>query len=405
MKRIQQMLLLLVAVFSTNLYGQHNDAVKNYIDQYGALAIAEMQRSGVPASIKLAQGIHETGAGNSDLVKRSNNHFGIKCKSNWAGATVYHDDDERGECFRSYGSPLDSYKDHSDFLRKSARYEFLFSLDPEDYRGWAFGLKKAGYATNIRYSHILINLIEKYDLQQYTLIALGKQEAGSVHWASVIEEPKLAPITEAAREKIDGQASSSYSPHKAYPAGVFVINNTRVIFAPAGSSLRELAKSQGLSLERLLEFNELASQDRLVNDQLIYLQRKRKTGSSRYHQLEAGQSLYDVSQLTAVRLQSLLEYNHLQKDMPVAEGQLIYLQHKAAVRPLLHSEKATVSGKQADPVDFLASLVPAKHIVQSKETLYSISKKYGVNIDQLKSWNQLPGHDLKVGQELLIHKN
>jgi LysM repeat protein len=135
-----------------------------------------MKRSGVPASITLAQGILETDAGKSDLVLSSNNHFGIKCKSIWKGEKVYHDDDSKGECFRKYPKASDSYMDHSDYLRSGTRYASLFKLDAENYKGWAKGLKAAGYATNPRYADILINYIEKYNLNQYTLIAMGKLE-------------------------------------------------------------------------------------------------------------------------------------------------------------------------------------------------------------------------------------
>jgi flagellum-specific peptidoglycan hydrolase FlgJ len=148
-----------------------------YVNTYKALAMAEMQRSGIPASITLAQGMHESEAGTSELVRRSNNHFGIKCKDEWKGEVVYHNDDSRGECFRSYPTAADSYRDHSDFLRRGTRYAALFGLDPADYEGWAYGLKKAGYATNIRYSQILIKLIKEYNLQQYTLIAIGRMQA------------------------------------------------------------------------------------------------------------------------------------------------------------------------------------------------------------------------------------
>ncbi|HRF25764.1 MAG TPA: glucosaminidase domain-containing protein, partial [Ferruginibacter sp.] len=142
-------------------------SIPEYIDQYKELAIEEMRRTGVPASIKLAQGIHETESGNSDLVKRSNNHFGIKCKTGWSGEFVYHDDDALGECFRKYPSAEESYRDHSNFLRRSNRYAFLFNLDPTDYKNWAYGLKKAGYATNPKYPLLLIKYIEQYNLQEY----------------------------------------------------------------------------------------------------------------------------------------------------------------------------------------------------------------------------------------------
>src|SRR5437868_12912283 len=173
MKKLK-LYLIFVFVFSGNLiFAQHSEIVKQYIATYKDIAMQEMQRTGVPAAITLAQGIHETGAGTSDLVISSNNHFGIKCKGDWTGETVYHDDDARGECFRKYDDPADSYKDHSDFLKARPNYSSLFKLDELDYKSWAYGLKKAGYATNPKYSQILINLIEKYDLQDYSLMALG----------------------------------------------------------------------------------------------------------------------------------------------------------------------------------------------------------------------------------------
>src|SRR5215217_9496568 len=167
MKKLPFVFLFLL--LSKIVLAQSSEIVKNYIAQYKDIAIEEMLRTGVPAAITLAQGIHETGAGQSDLVKKSNNHFGIKCKAEWQGERVTHDDDARGECFRKYADPLDSYKDHSDFLKERKHYAFLFTLDPMDYEGWAWGLKKAGYATNPKYPQILIKLINDYHLQDYTL--------------------------------------------------------------------------------------------------------------------------------------------------------------------------------------------------------------------------------------------
>src|SRR6201994_2139231 len=163
-----------------------------YVNTYKSLAIAEEQRSGIPAAIILAQGLHESEAGTSELVKASNNHFGIKCKDDWKGGVVYHDDDARQECFRSYPTAKDSYRDHSEFLRRSTRYAFLFDLDPTDYEGWAYGLRKAGYATNIRYSQILIKLVRDYNLQQYSLIAMGKMKPAD---EVVLTMPGMAPVT------------------------------------------------------------------------------------------------------------------------------------------------------------------------------------------------------------------
>jgi hypothetical protein len=219
-------MFLFVLLLSMQAIAQSNaEVVNEYIDTYRELAIAEMQRTGVPASIKLAQGILETEAGRSDLVMRSNNHFGIKCKSYWTGEKVYHDDDARGECFRKYGSAEDSYKDHSDYLRNTERYASLFKLDPTDYKGWATGLKAAGYATNPKYPQILIKYIEQYNLNDYTLIALGRKAHESM--ASASSEPTTSvkavssPVIE--KKKVN------------YPAGEFKINGTRVVYAKAGT--------------------------------------------------------------------------------------------------------------------------------------------------------------------------
>jgi flagellum-specific peptidoglycan hydrolase FlgJ len=154
---------------------QKDTLVEKYIEQYSSLAVEEQIRTGIPASIKLAQGIHESGAGQGELALKSNNHFGIKCKTNWTGATVFHNDDEKGECFRAYEDVANSYRDHSDFLKASTRYAALFQLETTDYKGWANGLKKAGYATNPKYPALIIKLIETYELEKYTLKALSLQ--------------------------------------------------------------------------------------------------------------------------------------------------------------------------------------------------------------------------------------
>src|SRR5580765_8052857 len=192
--RIMVFMMMLTRI----LCAQNPDQINNYINTYKFLAIAEMQRSGVPASIILAQGIHETSAGTSELVVASNNHFGIKCKANWTGQVVYYDDDARGECFRSYAAAEDSYRDHSDYLSQTPRYASLFKLNPEDYESWAYGLKKAGYATNVRYSQILIRLIRDYKLEKYSLVAIGKlppEAAAPGNLAKEMNRPSLEGFT------------------------------------------------------------------------------------------------------------------------------------------------------------------------------------------------------------------
>ncbi|HKZ66026.1 MAG TPA: glucosaminidase domain-containing protein [Chitinophagaceae bacterium] len=306
----------------------------NYIDVYRDIAIAEMHRTGVPASIKLAQGIHETTAGTSDLVRRSNNHFGIKCKSNWTGESVKHTDDALNECFRKYDDPSQSYRDHSDFLKGSSRYASLFNLDPLDYSAWAYGLKKAGYATNPKYPQIIIKLIETYNLQDYTLIALGKMPpkenaVAAINVEGTTEEESAAVATNipVIEKKIEQRRN--------YPKGEFNINNTRVIYATGGTSLLAIARQYSIPLARIFEFNELEQAEILANDQLIYLQRKRKAGSNEFHTVQQGETIRDIAQEEAIRLESLLEYNHLESYMQPATGERLYLRNKAPGIPKL----------------------------------------------------------------------
>jgi len=299
----------------------------DYINNYKKLAMDEMVRTGIPASITLAQGIHETYAGKSELVLKSNNHFGIKCKAYWTGKKVYHDDDARGECFRKYDDPAVSYRDHSDFLRAGERYAFLFKLDPEDYKGWAMGLKKAGYATNPKYGPIIIKLIEDYNLQQYTEIAMGKippeAEVLAVNPAPQTEIP--ADISAFVKQQ-DPMLEIAPPPAVNYPSGEFSINNTKVIYAKQGTSLLAIAQQYEIPLSKLLEYNDMEDDEVLTKNQLIYLQRKRRTGNSEVHIVANGETLHDISQAEAIRLENLLEYNKLHKSVQPAVGDKLYLQ-------------------------------------------------------------------------------
>jgi LysM repeat protein len=298
----------------------------DYINTYKQLAMEEMQRTGVPASITLAQGIHETYAGKSELVLKSNNHFGIKCKSYWTGKKVYHDDDARGECFRKYDEPSQSYRDHSDFLKAGAHYAPLFNLDVEDYTGWAHGLKKAGYATNPKYAPIIIRLIEEYNLQQYTLIAMGKM-APEDEIIAVAPKPATdipADISAFVKQQ-DPINEIPPPPVTNYPAGEFTVNNTKVIFAKQGTTLLSIAMEFDIPLRKLLDFNDMEEEEVLPKDQLVYLQRKRRTGNADVHIVTNGESLHDISQSEAIRLADLLEYNNLHKSVQPNVGDKLYL--------------------------------------------------------------------------------
>src|SRR5664279_5731610 len=328
--RLKLQILITTLLLSRWVSAQTPEQVNAYINTYKYLAIAEMQRTGVPASIILAQGIHETSAGTSDLVIASNNHFGIKCKTGWTGQVVYHDDDARGECFRGYLTAADSYKDHSDYLRQTPRYGFLFQLNPEDYESWAYGLKKAGYATNLKYSQILIKLIRDYNLENYSLIALGKQPLERIESGTQTKE-----IAGGSMGRSGDSAAQMPAPAATYPEGLFSINAAKVIYVKAGVSLLSVSNQYEIPLARLLEFNDMNQQDVLREDQLVFLQRKRKSGESPFHIVQSGESMYSICQSEGVRYENILEYNRLKPGEEPAAGEKIYLQSMAGSKPVL----------------------------------------------------------------------
>ncbi len=332
--------LFLIAVASFGLlsaYSQSAASINEYINNYKELAIKEEIRTGVPAAITLAQGILETNAGQCDLVKASNNHFGIKCKSDWTGATVFHDDDAKGECFRSYNNAEESYRDHSDFLKTRPNYTFLFNLDPTDYEGWAKGLKKAGYATNPAYSSILIKFIVNNHLQDYTLLALQRQPGNNepLMAANAIpavnnnsfnddnedaaEAPRQTPLTAKVAQ------TTITAPTALYPTGVFSINGAKVVYVQQGTSLFALASKYNISYSKLLEYNDITGESQDKN-QLIYLVKKPKKGSKAYHVVTVNETLSDIAQIEGVRLENLTEYNQLANGANLRVGQKIYLQ-------------------------------------------------------------------------------
>jgi LysM repeat protein len=333
----------------SNVFGQsESQRASSYISQFAELAIKEMLRTGVPASITLAQGIHETAAGQSDLASFANNHFGIKCKGDWVGETMSHDDDTKGECFRKYSSVEDSYKDHSDFLKNRPHYAFLFKLDPTDYEGWAKGLKKAGYATNPAYSQKLIKTIVENNLQQYTLVALQRQQ-GFESDVFAVQTPELKKVEAAPSSSL--RTNTNTSPTTLLPGSkpkpslkgnypsnsVFNINEAKVILATTGTSLFAVAANYSVTYKKLLEFNDLEETDILNEDQLIFLQKKAKKGSKDYHIVEENETLHDVAQKEGIQLGSVLEYNRLEKGMIPAVGEKIYLKSLAPVIPRLAS--------------------------------------------------------------------
>lgn len=271
-------LLLSLFAFLTVQGQSRNKQYEDYIKKYRDIAVEEMKRYHIPASITLAQGLLESGAGNGTLARKSNNHFGIKCGSDWRGKTVKHDDDARNECFRVYKDPKDSYRDHSKFLAGKQRYAFLFDLKITDYKGWARGLKKAGYATNPRYAQQLIDIIERYDLDKY-------DKKGGLKWMK--ENP---------------------NPHEPY-----IANGLLYIIARQGDTWKNLSKEFDISKRKLRKYNDLYKGYELRQGDILYLEKKnRKAPKGMYvHVLRSGESMYSISQKYGIRLKRLYKMNKM----------------------------------------------------------------------------------------------
>lgn len=382
---VKSILSIVFFLMMGNVYAQRM-TVQEYVETYKDAAIAQMKRLGVPASIILAQGILETESGNSDLVKKSNNHFGIKCKSSWTGMSVKHTDDAPNECFRKYTSAEESYRDHSDYLFNTPRYASLFQLAATDYKGWAYGLKRAGYATNPRYPQILISNIEKYNLQQYNFITDPQSQLGEVN-LSAVALPEIqkgpSPTIEVTTQKETNVFKKLFSGKKNKSNQYF--NKLNAVMAFRGTSLLAIATENNIALAKLLEYNDLKEDGLLKEDQWIYLEKKHKEGNRDIYTALQDETLYEVSQNNAVQLSLLAQYNQLAENSRIKTGTIIKLRPGAVV----------ISQPGA------AAKI---HEVQAKEGLYSISRKYNVTVDEIKEWNQLTGNELKMGQQLIIAK-
>lgn len=319
---MKKIIFIALTVTMCNISFAQKITPDEYISTYRSIAIAEMKRSGIPASVTLAQGILETECGNSELVKKSNNHFGIKCKSTWTGESVTHTDDAPNECFRKYGKPEDSYKDHSDYLKTSPRYASLFQLDPSDYKGWALGLKRAGYATNPRYPQIVISNIEKYNLQQYD--NMSEEEIDN------IAVTKVAPP-----QKVEVAPTDFTSIEQSIKLKT-KFNGLKGLYAPKGTSLLAIATMADIDLAKLLEYNDLITDGLLKDDQLIYLEKKPKQGNRDYYIALQKETLYDIAQNNAVQLKYLSQFNNMSSSEIVQKGT------KVKLRPAV-SESLTLS--------------------------------------------------------------
>ena len=288
-KSIVTLFLLLVCIFTVSAQ-QRNQLYLDYIEKYHQEAIEQMQRYHIPASITLAQGLLESGAGRSTLTRKSNNHFGIKCGSDWRGHKTYHDDDAKGECFRVYKNARESFEDHSRFLSGKNRYASLFTLKVTDYKGWAHGLKKAGYATNPAYATKLIQIIELYDLDRFDN---GKLKGT---WIANPHEPFLA-------------------------------NGLLYIVARSGDTFESLSDEFDISARKLRKYNDLYKRYTLQQGDIIYLEKKNRRAHKSYkqHVVKSGDSMYSISQRYGIRLERLYKMNDKSVDYTPVLGEVLRL--------------------------------------------------------------------------------
>lgn len=320
-----------------------------YIQRFAMYAVEEMEKYKIPASIKLAQGILETGGGQSRLAKEGKNHFGIKCKEEWTGKSMKHTDDAPNECFRVYEDPKQSYEDHSLFLAKRKFYVGLFKLNPKDYKAWAHGLKKAGYATNPKYASILIDRIERYKLYEFDHISkdevyatlvkrypelvndevflaqMGKETTKTkVDLASVVHN---TPV----KEKIKEEKLVKEKSREELLRSILIKNHPngdlKFLVMPVDANISVIAKRYGIIESKLIKYNELQSSKLNKND-IVFLESKRSFGNKNTYQAEAGESMYDISQKFGVKLAQLYKKNRMQVGEQPKAGQIIYLQSK-----------------------------------------------------------------------------
>ena len=284
---------------------------EQYIQKYAELAVSEMQRSGIPASITLAQACLESNNGNSELSIKSNNHFGIKCKSTWRGKRVYHDDDRKNECFRHYNSPEDSFIDHTDFLMNNPRYGGLFALKLTDYRGWARGLKKAGYATNPHYANHLIQIIDDYKLYLY--------DEG-------LDKSQIARIQQRSDKPVNTQnLINPYQTRK-----VVLRNGLKSIVVQKGDTFEKIAQEFGLKDWEIYAYNDYEKGQQPRENEILYIEPKRNKAdkSHKTHRVEPDDTMHFIAQRYGIKLRKLFRLNRLKPGEKPEVGSFVYLRKK-----------------------------------------------------------------------------
>jgi len=290
---------LLLCSLLASAQARQNARYLQYIEQYKDVAIEQMLKYKIPASITLAQGLLESGAGQSTLATTGNNHFGIKCHG-WSGRSVYKDDDARHECFRAYDTAYESYEDHSRFLASSQRYSRLFSLKSTDYKGWARGLKAAGYATNPQYAQRLIDLIELYQLNRY--------DRARSYDKFIVSHAKDQP-----------QSGSTQLLHP-----IHIFNKNYYLYARRGDTFRSIGDEIGISYKKIARYNERDKDSKLEEGEVIWLKKKQSKAPKAFkhqpHVVQPGESMYTISQKYGIRLKSLYKLNKLSPDYTIRVG-------------------------------------------------------------------------------------
>ncbi|HIE16375.1 MAG TPA: LysM peptidoglycan-binding domain-containing protein [Bacteroidales bacterium] len=313
---------LLLLLITTIAFGQ-KITPEEYIERYKIIAIAEMKQYGIPASITLAQGCLESNFGNSMLAKKANNHFGIKCHSSWTGKKIYKDDDKKHECFRRYKSAWESFRDHSEFLRTQSRYAFLFEYKITDYKKWAYGLKKAGYATSPSYPKRLINIIEKYNLSQYD----------NKYQQDILADNRKHNKEKTKKRKNKKRKTTSYNDNFSFnPFGREIKTNNRVkyLIAKKNDTYYKIAEEMEMMKWEIFKYNDLQKNASITAGQIIYLQPKRnkaERGCEKYV-VKRGDSLYSISQKFAIKLKSLRKKNNLSSTDNIKPGDILWLRKR-----------------------------------------------------------------------------
>ncbi|MBC7426068.1 MAG: LysM peptidoglycan-binding domain-containing protein [Bacteroidia bacterium] len=354
-------------------------SVQAYIELYKEIAMQEMRDFGVPASITLAQGLLESGSGNSRLAVEGNNHFGIKCKKEWTGCTIKEDDDDLQECFRCYPSANDSYKDHSRFLKENVRYSKLFTLSKDDYRSWSQGLRDCGYATNPRYPQLLIGTIERNRLGRFDSIVLQGYDPFN-------EIPTVKEVV----------------------AMTIVNNNIPITVAKAGQQVPDIAKENQMGEWQIYKYNDLKKGAIINPGDVLYLKPKKRKASVAEHVVKPGETMWIISQEYGIKIKHLYKKNKMESGTQAKAGETLHLQHKGempdtGIVKITKIIPAVVVNEieKATEIPVVAE-GPVKHVVKQGETLYGISRQYSISVETIKEANNLVSDNIYMGMVLLI---